>query len=576
LTDYYDDAPDLADPADWWDPFLDKAHCPSRFRIPGTFNPLTDPPEGWSPDPGLVKYCEAAANDIDKKIHDTQPDPRPNLTREQKAAVISLRASGLVFGDCDKNLGLFCTTAEHYASLGLEELGKTHTEIIGRTPGQLISEALTEIRTGVEKHLHELPKWAAEYCREALKHAPTSQRKYLLPAFRILFKVHKMPLQVRPITGNHVWCTQPLALLLADLLQPYVTATDTYVKDTDDFTRRLAGIRVPTSTFLVTYDVERLYPSIPHDSCLFEVERHLRERGCRLSAFAVTILGLILSLNVCEFDNKIFLQLTGFATGVACGGEVAHLWLEGVLQQVVGQFHAFMQLLHVRYIDDGFLLWTGSYQSCLDFFTACNAVMPGVLTLTYEISKSSVVFLDLVVFRGAGWDTSGLLDTTCYQKPVNRYLYIPFCSEIPLATLRGWVKAEIIRYIKRCSSELDFLDILQLFWHRLRLRGYPAQFIRDAFDTAPAYSKRADLLYRTKPQRTGRMQMLITGYSHAKHEMKLGDVMHGNMHLLPPHLRGDFVLAYRSTAKLSSQFVTYRFPRKERSTDSLTPPLPRL
>jgi hypothetical protein len=78
-------------------------------------------------------------------------------------------------------------------------------------------------------------------------------------------------------------------------MQPYVTATDTYVKDTDDFTRRLAGIRVPTSTFLVTYDVERLYPSIPHDSCLFEVERHLRERGCRLSAFAVTILGLILS-----------------------------------------------------------------------------------------------------------------------------------------------------------------------------------------------------------------------------------------------------------------------------------------
>ena len=64
------------------------------------------------------------------------------------------------------------------------------------------------------------------------------------------------------------------------------------------------------------------------------------------------------------------------------------------------------------------------------------------------------------------------------------------------------------------------------------------------------------------------MQMLITGYSHAKHEMKLGDVMHGNMHLLPPHLRGDFVLAYRSTAKLSSQFVTYRFPRKERSRNT--------
>ena len=61
-------------------------------------------------------------------------------------------------------------------------------------------------------------------------------------------------------------------------------------------------------TLLVTYDVERLYPSISHDSCMIEVERHLRERGCQLSGFAVAILGLILQLNYCTFDNAIFLM----------------------------------------------------------------------------------------------------------------------------------------------------------------------------------------------------------------------------------------------------------------------------
>eukprot|EP01048_Picozoa_sp_COSAG05_P019889 COSAG05_NODE_3236_length_2216_cov_259.874350_1_plen_191_part_10 len=191
----------------------------------------------------------------------------------------------------------------------MEELGKTHQQIIGQTPEHILKSSIAKIRDGVTQHFEDLPQWAVKYLKEALLHAPKSQQKYILPAFRVLFKVHKSPLQVRPITGNHVWCTQPLALMLADLLTPYVRATDTFVKDSDDFIRRLANIQVPTGTLLVTYDVERLYPSIPHDSCIFEVERHLRERGCRLSGFAVLALSLILSLNFCQFDSKIFLQL---------------------------------------------------------------------------------------------------------------------------------------------------------------------------------------------------------------------------------------------------------------------------
>ena len=61
--------------------------------------------------------------------------------------------------------------------------------------------------------------------------------------------------------------------------------------------------------------------------------------------------------------------------------------------------------------------------------------------------------------------------------------------------------------------------------------------------------------------------MMVTGYSHTVHGLKLGEIMHKNMHLLPEHLRGQFILAYRAAPKLSSQLVTYRFPRKKRSAD---------
>ena len=177
-----------------------------------------------------------------------------------------------------------------------------------------------------------------------------------------------------------------------------------------------------------------------------------------------------------------------------------------------------------------------------------------------------------------GWHNTGKLDMKCYQKPVNKYLYIPFCSEIPMATLRGWVAAEIIRYIKRCSMQADFFDILSLLWSRLILRGYPQKFLRDVFDHAPNYASRYELLWRKKPSAaTARKQMIITGYSSAKHSVALGAVMHDNKYLLPENLRQcDFVLAYRAPMKLGASLIPYRYPMKrDIATNGETPPSPR-
>ena len=66
-----------------------------------------------------------------------------------------------------------------------------------------------------------------------------------VPSFRVLYKIHKAALQFRPITGNHCWCTQPLAALLAFLLQPYIKdMISTHVSDTDDFQRALLTLLV--------------------------------------------------------------------------------------------------------------------------------------------------------------------------------------------------------------------------------------------------------------------------------------------------------------------------------------------
>ena len=59
-------------------------------------------------------------------------------------------------------------------------------------------------------------------------------------------------------------------------------------------------------------------------------------------------LALILTFNYCFFAGDVWQQTLGYATGVACGGECAHLYLEERLAPVFALFAADL-LMHVRY-----------------------------------------------------------------------------------------------------------------------------------------------------------------------------------------------------------------------------------
>jgi hypothetical protein len=179
--------------------------------------------------------------------------------------------------------------------------------------------------------------------------------------------------------------------------------------------------------------------SIPHGPCKRCIEQHLATQNCPYTSFLATTIGLILTYNFCDFMNSIWQQLTGYATGVANGGEVAHIYLEETIGPVLAA-HAANISFHRRYIDDGFLIFTGTKEQLLSLFTALNAVDPDHLELTYECSRTSAVFLDLVTYKGDRWRASGVLDFKVYQKPINRYLYLPFSTETPTHVLLGFIR----------------------------------------------------------------------------------------------------------------------------------------
>lgn len=539
---------------------------PPRFRVPRPeWHPLQE--DDYSPAPGIHAYGEETLSDMLAVIR-ALPRGSAAITRNLpgrlRAALQRLKADkSIVILDTDKNLGLVADDTVSYIQHCEDELARTHTRLT-ESAEYILRRTLSRMKTAIEPFLSTLPKWAAKFLKKTFKgFDPCTGKPFRIPSYRVLYKIHKAQLQFRPITGNHCWCTQPLAALLAFLLRPFIVNNiSTHVPDTDSFQRGLLSLLVNLSSFIVTYDVERLYPSIPHEAAVRCLRTFLTRAGCAFVEFAVTALEFILGNNFCIFGGVMRQQFIGFATGVACACEAADIYLDVTLMPFFAR-HVPPLTQHKRYIDDGCLPnWTGSYASVAACFGDINANNPDDLVLTYEISeRGPVVFLDLLLIKDDAWRHTGLISTACYQKPVNRYLYLPFLTEMPRHVLEGFIRGEIIRYVKRCSAITPFLEMLRLFWTRLSVRGYPAHFLFETFRSAADYTQRAALL--AKPAHSAadstRSQVLILTFSRSLHQAQLGRILHEHRYLLPAKLQElKVILAWRAPRKLGGMLIPFR------------------
>ena len=85
-------------------------------------------------------------------------------------------------------------------------------------------------------------------------------RFYLLP------KLHKKGCPGRPVISGCNTPTEKISSFVDYHLRPIVPTINSYIKDTNDFLRKLKNIdTVPEGAILCTVDVVGLYPHIPHD-----------------------------------------------------------------------------------------------------------------------------------------------------------------------------------------------------------------------------------------------------------------------------------------------------------------------
>ena len=137
---------------------------------------------------------------------------------------------------------------------------------------------------------------------------------YFLP--KITKRLHNVP--VRPVISNFGTPTKKISELLDHQTQQVMKRGKSYIKDTNFLLEKLKELgKVTPNAILVTADVVRLYPSIPHDAGLKALHEKLEERNDKSlpTADLVSMADFVLKNNYFEFDSCIKQKISGTAIG---------------------------------------------------------------------------------------------------------------------------------------------------------------------------------------------------------------------------------------------------------------------
>jgi hypothetical protein len=151
-----------------------------------------------------------------------------------------------------------------------------------------------------------------------------------------------------------------------------------------------------------------------------------------------------------------------------------------------------MLKLYRRFVDDIFAIFICSLPEVKQFFAELNELEP-TIKLTSEISSSQAIMLDLEFSKGVRYAKEGKLDVKTYQKPMNRYSYLPARSYHSDAMKLAFMKGEAIRYVRTNSDSQTYQSLLLLFRERLLARGYTNHFISKGLSEV-CYGNRSDYL----------------------------------------------------------------------------------
>ena len=135
---------------------------------------------------------------------------------------------------------------------------------------------------------------------------------------------------------------------------------------------------------------------------------------------------MILTLNNFIFNGKHYLQIKGCAMGTKCAPSYANLFMDNFESKNIYPITNLKTKTYLRFIDDIFMLWTGTLDELKNFEGTINQIHPSI-KLTFEYSFKEINFLDTTIVISP----NGRLTTKVFKKPTDRSSYLHNTILIP-------------------------------------------------------------------------------------------------------------------------------------------------
>ena len=366
----------------------------------------------------------------------------------------------------------------------------------------------------------------------------------------------------RPVISNCGTAAEHVSEYLDFHLNPLVSKTRSFIKDTNHFLSLLAKLgEIPENALLCTADVVGLYPNIPHGEGLEAIRKALNTRqNSSISTESLVGLGkLVLENNVFEFNGKVYRQKLGTAIGTKFAPAYANLFMSSLEEEMMSSFEV-RPWVWYRYIDDIFFIWTHGEEKLSSFVDHMNSYHQ-TIKFTAEISKDSISYLDVLVSRNGR-----VLETDLYCKSTDTYQYLQKSSCHPWHVKKAIPYGQALRIRRICLDEKKFRRRSEELIGWLVDRGYKEDFVRKQVDCA-CILDRAELLNqesRCSEEKKDHIPLVVTFHPALNELRDIVNRFHAMLDASEEHKRvfkEKPLVAFRRAPNLKDSLVRAKLPK---------------
>ena len=536
-----------------------------KFRLPSKWVPEE------TTNSNLEAYLEATKIEIAKIPINSATDNTPKSERFALEALKNNRS--IVIKPFDKGRGIAIMDRSDYQAEIERQLLSQHYEKL-ESDITLCTKATVRDTLRLLLSKHEIDESTFQYLNP-YNHETRTPVIYVLP------KVHKEPptnskFVGRPIISGNGSPTEKISEFVDYFLLPIVVKQHTYVKDSNHILNILEATPLPKNVILATLDVISMYTNTPQEEAINACEQAYEKAPKsyydinKISAPSMRkLIELILSKNCFEFNKQFYLQKIGCAMGSQASPEICDIVMYDLENRIISTERNILKWL--RYRDDILLLYTGTHDELTCLVAKMNEIHP-FLKFTAEVSDFEVTYLDLKIFKGPRFHKEQLLDTKIHTKPTETFQYLERSSTHPLATFKGFVKGEVLRYARLCNNETDFIEKRTSFTEKLLMRDYTEKEIASA-TSGINHELRAQYIMN-KPKCDKLPLVFKLTYTPHIHTRQIKEALLKNWHLITEHpeLSKVFpekpIIAYKRAKNLKDHLVRSKFTSYTESDES--------